>query len=85
MAALSDGAATRMDNRLEARGPPARVLCVTDRHGFSTELTAAGRDLPAAARPAHDAALCRALEEPPLIGELAAPLGTLAKAGEPAP
>ncbi|MEU2435896.1 MarR family winged helix-turn-helix transcriptional regulator [Streptomyces rubradiris] len=84
VAALSDSAATRMVNRLEARGLLARVLCTTDRRGVSTELTAAGRDLLAAARPAHDAALCRALEESPLIGELAALLGSLAEAGRPA-
>ncbi|MFF9019213.1 hypothetical protein [Streptomyces eurythermus] len=35
VAALSGSAATRVVNRLEARGLPARVLCTTDRRGVS--------------------------------------------------
>ncbi|MFI2612540.1 MarR family winged helix-turn-helix transcriptional regulator [Kitasatospora sp. NPDC018619] len=77
VAALSDSAATRMVNRLEQRGLLCRVLCTTDRRGVSTELTEDGRKLLAEAGPAHDAMLCRALEESPLTGELAALLRAL--------
>ncbi|WP_349017191.1 MarR family winged helix-turn-helix transcriptional regulator [Streptomyces luteolus] len=71
VAALSDSAATRMVNRLEERGLLCRVLCTTDRRGVFTELTEDGRKLLAEAGPGHDATLCQALEQSPLIGELA--------------
>jgi DNA-binding MarR family transcriptional regulator len=63
VAALSGSATTRLVNRLEARGLIARVLCDDDRRGIYSELTEAGRELLEAARPAHDAALARALDE----------------------
>ena len=63
VAALSGSAATRLVNRLEARGLIARVLCDDDRRGIYSELTDAGRELLEAARPAHDAVLARTLDE----------------------
>jgi DNA-binding MarR family transcriptional regulator len=73
-AALSPSAATRLVNRLEGRGLLVRVLCQDDRRGIYTELTPAGQDLLAQARPVHDAALVRALgtagETPELSGLL---------------
>jgi DNA-binding MarR family transcriptional regulator len=62
--ALSNSAVTRLVNRLETRGLIARVLCDDDRRGIYSELTDAGRELLEAARPAHDAALGRAMAEP---------------------
>lgn len=62
-AALSPSATTRLVTRLEDRGLLTRVLCADDRRGIYTELTAAGRDLYGRARPVHDAALERALDE----------------------
>jgi DNA-binding MarR family transcriptional regulator len=62
VAALSNSAATRLVNRLESRGLIARILCDDDRRGIYSELTEAGREQLEAARPAHDAALTRALE-----------------------
>jgi DNA-binding MarR family transcriptional regulator len=73
VAALSNSAATRLVNRLEERGLIARILCDDDRRGIYSELTGAGRDLLEAARPAHDAALARVLDEPEvtrLVGAL---------------
>ena len=73
-AALSPSAATRLVNRLEDRGLLTRILCQDDRRGIYTELTAAGREALAAARPVHDEALVRALgiaaETPELSGLL---------------
>jgi DNA-binding MarR family transcriptional regulator len=60
-AALSPSAATRLVNRLEDRGLLTRILCQDDRRGIYTELTDAGREALAAARPVHDEALVRAL------------------------
>jgi DNA-binding MarR family transcriptional regulator len=64
VAALSSSAATRLVNRLEARGLIARVLCDDDRRGIYSELTDAGREALEAARPGHDAALARAMSGP---------------------
>ncbi|WP_413802672.1 MarR family winged helix-turn-helix transcriptional regulator [Streptomyces iranensis] len=61
--ALSPSATTRLVDRMEQQGLLVRHLCPTDRRGISTEASEAGRDLLAAARPVHDAALCEALEE----------------------
>jgi DNA-binding MarR family transcriptional regulator len=75
--ALSPSATTRLVNRMEQQGLLARHLCPTDRRGISTEVSEAGRDLLAVARPVHDAALCEALAEAsalpgsaPLVGLL---------------
>ena len=63
VAALSGSAATRLVNRLEERGLLCRVLCDDDRRGIYSELTEPGRELLERTRPAHDAALQRALDE----------------------
>ncbi len=60
--ALSGSAATRLVNRLEARGLIARILCDDDRRGIYSELTDAGRELLEANRATHDAVLAAALE-----------------------
>src|SRR3954452_20027676 len=69
--ALSPSATTRLVNRLEERGLLTRVLCADDRRGIYTELTADGHRLLDAARPVHDAALARALDEAREVPELA--------------
>lgn len=69
--ALSPSATTRLVNRLEDRGLLTRVLCADDRRGIYTELTDAGSRLLEQARPAHDAALERALAEAQHVPELA--------------
>ena len=61
-AALSASATTRLVNRLEDRGLLTRILCAEDRRGIYTELTAAGRELLASARPTHDEVLESALD-----------------------
>ncbi|MFK4731445.1 MarR family transcriptional regulator [Agromyces mediolanus] len=62
-AALSPSATTRLVNRLEDRGLLTRVLCADDRRGIYTELTPAGRSLYDSARPVHDEALARVLDD----------------------
>ncbi|WP_395244013.1 MarR family winged helix-turn-helix transcriptional regulator [Agromyces sp. MMS24-K17] len=62
-AALSPSATTRLVTRLEDRGLLTRVLCADDRRGIYTELTGPGRDLYRSARPIHDAALERVLDD----------------------
>ncbi|MBN3459446.1 MarR family winged helix-turn-helix transcriptional regulator [Mycolicibacterium sp.] len=62
-AALSSSATTRLVNRLEDRGLLTRILCADDRRGIYTELTPAGVELLAAARPTHDQVLRDALTE----------------------
>jgi DNA-binding MarR family transcriptional regulator len=62
-AALSPSATTRLVNRLEDRGLLTRILCMDDRRGIYTELTAAGQELHDRARPVHDATLERVLAE----------------------
>ncbi|WP_022885669.1 MarR family winged helix-turn-helix transcriptional regulator [Glaciibacter superstes] len=69
--ALSASATTRLVNRLEERGLLTRVLCLDDRRGIYTELTAAGQDLLTDARPTHDATLERALSDARSVPELA--------------
>lgn len=68
--ALSRSATTRLVARLESRGLLSRYLCIDDRRGIYTELTAAGIELLAEARPHHDAALASALTEAEQIPEL---------------
>ena len=70
-AALSSSAATRLVNRLEDRGLLTRILCLDDRRGVYTELTPAGWELLEAARPVHEQALDRALQEARETPELA--------------
>ncbi|MBK4346116.1 MarR family winged helix-turn-helix transcriptional regulator [Lacisediminihabitans changchengi] len=62
-AALSNSATTRLVTRLEDRNLLTRILCVDDRRGIYTELTAAGKRLLAEAKPTHDATLEQALAE----------------------
>ena len=69
--ALSPSATTRLVNRLEDRGLLTRILCADDRRGIYTELTPAGSELLATARPVHDEALECALAEAALLPELA--------------
>ena len=81
--ALSNSAATRLVNRLEARGLIARVLCGDDRRGIYSELTEEGRVVLEAARPAHDETLARVLDaaagEPELAPLVAALRGGAAR------
>ncbi|MER6173348.1 MarR family transcriptional regulator [Streptosporangium sp. NPDC001681] len=70
-AVLSSSATTRLVNRLEDRGLLTRILCQDDRRGIYTELTGPGWELLTRARPAHDAALARALAEAEQTPELA--------------
>lgn len=68
---LSQSATTRLVNRLEDRGLLARTLCKDDRRGIYTEVTPAGHNLLAQARPTHDATVAAALDEAGKIPELA--------------
>ena len=70
-AALSPSATTRLVNRLEDRGLLTRILCMDDRRGIYTELTAAGHDLHDRAKPVHDRTLERVLAEAAEQPELA--------------
>ncbi|RDH12798.1 MarR family winged helix-turn-helix transcriptional regulator [Tsukamurella pulmonis] len=69
-AALSSSATTRLVTRLEERGLLTRILCAADRRGIYTELTPAGWELLAEARPTHERvlrdALADAAEQPEL-------------------
>jgi len=73
---LSQSATTRLVTRLEDRGLLQRYLCPTDRRGIYTEVTPAGHELLAAARPTHDSAVSTALDEAEQVPEL----GPLVKA-----
>ena len=66
----SSSATTRLVNRLEDRALLTRILCADDRRGIYTELTDAGQKLLLAARPVHDEALEKALEEAEAVPEL---------------
>ncbi|OFI38810.1 MarR family transcriptional regulator [Arthrobacter sp. SW1] len=68
--ALSSSATTRLVNRLEDRALLTRILCADDRRGIYTELTDAGQKLLLAARPVHDEALEKALQEAEAVPEL---------------
>jgi DNA-binding MarR family transcriptional regulator len=59
---LSQSATTRLVTRLEERGLLARYLCPTDRRGIYTDVSPAGLELLAAARPTNSAALREALD-----------------------
>ncbi|WP_328475601.1 MarR family transcriptional regulator [Actinoplanes sp. NBC_00393] len=69
-AALSSSATTRLVTRLEERGLLTRILCADDRRGIYTELTKAGQQLLEQARPTHDQALERSLQEATATPEL---------------
>ncbi|NBE56144.1 MarR family winged helix-turn-helix transcriptional regulator [Streptomyces boluensis] len=58
---LSQSATTRLVTRLEDRGLLSRYLCPTDRRGIYTDVSEAGTQLLAAARPTNDGALREAL------------------------
>lgn len=75
--ALSPSATTRLVSRLEDRSLLTRVLCVDDRRGIYTELTAAGRELYERTRPVHDDTLARVLDEASARPELAAMVDAL--------
>ncbi|AXG82079.1 MarR family winged helix-turn-helix transcriptional regulator [Streptomyces paludis] len=77
---LSQSATTRLVTRLEDRGLLARYLCPTDRRGIYTEVSEAGRELLALARPTNDTALREALDAAARIPELA-PLVRTVEAG----
>jgi DNA-binding MarR family transcriptional regulator len=68
---LSQSATTRLVTRLEDRGLLQRYLCPTDRRGIYTEVTPAGHELLAAARPTHDATVSTALDQAEQVPELA--------------
>ncbi|MET0873023.1 MAG: MarR family transcriptional regulator [Paeniglutamicibacter terrestris] len=68
--ALSSSATTRLVTRLEDRALLTRILCMDDRRGIYTELTAAGEALLAEAHPTHDAVLRQALENAARVPEL---------------
>jgi DNA-binding MarR family transcriptional regulator len=70
-AALSSSAASRLVNRLEARGLLTRVLCDEDRRGIYSELTQEGWALLTAARPTHDRVLAATVAEAEQMPELA--------------
>ncbi|MEW9546995.1 MarR family winged helix-turn-helix transcriptional regulator [Nonomuraea sp. NPDC050783] len=75
---LSQSATTRLVTRLENRDLLLRYLCQDDRRGIYSEVTPAGRELLAAARPTHDAVLKEVLAEAaeqPELAPLAAVLG----------
>ncbi|SEP46182.1 MarR family winged helix-turn-helix transcriptional regulator [Amycolatopsis saalfeldensis] len=74
---LSQSATTRLVARLEERGLLSRYLCATDRRGIYTEVTPAGQQLLAAARPTHDSALAAALADAGELPELAPLVGAL--------
>lgn len=69
-AALSSSAITRLVTRLEDRGLLTRILCMDDRRGIYTELTAAGEKLLNEAHPTHDTVLREALENAARVPEL---------------
>ncbi|HEU4949042.1 MAG TPA: MarR family transcriptional regulator [Kribbella sp.] len=81
---LSQSATTRLVNRLEDRGLLQRYLCPTDRRGIYTEVTQAGRDLLAEARPTHDGVLSAALEKAAALPEVAPLVDALAHLALPA-
>ncbi|QFQ31578.1 MarR family transcriptional regulator [Janibacter melonis] len=79
VAALTTGATTRLVGRLESRGLLRRVICASDRRGIYTELTDDGRDLLAAARPVHDAALRACLEDPATVAAVSSAAAAISR------
>ncbi|MCD0449735.1 MarR family transcriptional regulator [Actinocorallia sp. API 0066] len=81
---LSQSATTRLVTRLENRGLLARHLCPTDRRGIYTDVTPAGLELLAEARPTNDRALREALAaaaENPRLAPLVAALAEVPAGG----
>ncbi|GIF15748.1 DNA-binding MarR family transcriptional regulator [Actinoplanes teichomyceticus] len=76
-AALSSSATTRLVTRLEDRGLLTRILCADDRRGIYTELTPAGQQLLAQARPTHDRTLAGSLARAEQLPELQSLVGAL--------
>lgn len=76
---LSQSATTRLVTRMENRGLLSRYLCADDRRGIYTEVTPAGHDLLALARPLHDSTLARALGAAQQLPELAPLVDALAQ------
>lgn len=76
-AALSPSATTRLVTRLEDRRLLRRYLCPDDRRGIYTEVTPAGCELLAKARPDHDRVLADALDAAAEVPELADLAGRL--------
>ena len=68
---LSQSATTRLVTRLEKVGLLKRYLCEDDRRGIYTEVSEAGQQLLARARPTHDTALREAMDEAAEVPELA--------------
>ena len=68
---LSQSATTRLVTRLEKVGLLKRYLCEDDRLGIYTEVSEAGQQLLARARPTHDTALREAMDEAAEVPELA--------------
>ncbi|MEK2472141.1 MULTISPECIES: MarR family winged helix-turn-helix transcriptional regulator [Streptomyces] len=60
---LSQSATTRLVTRLEDRGLLSRYLCPTDRRGIYTDVTDDGLRLLEEARPTHNTALRKALDQ----------------------
>ncbi|GGX44615.1 MarR family winged helix-turn-helix transcriptional regulator [Streptomyces noursei] len=60
---LSQSATTRLVTRLEDRGLLSRHLCPTDRRGIHTDVTDDGLRLLEEARPTHNTALRKALDQ----------------------
>ncbi|RSS56158.1 MarR family winged helix-turn-helix transcriptional regulator [Streptomyces sp. WAC06614] len=81
---LSQSATTRLVTRLEDRGLLSRYICDTDRRGIYTNVSEAGLDLLAAARPTNDHALREALSAAATDPELEPLVQALENAHRPA-
>ncbi|MCM2418015.1 MarR family transcriptional regulator [Streptomyces sp. RKAG293] len=81
---LSQSATTRLVSRLEDRGLLSRYLCPTDRRGIYTNVSEAGLQLLAEARPTNDAALREALDEAAKNPELTPLANAVESLGAPA-
>ncbi|MFM9368975.1 MarR family winged helix-turn-helix transcriptional regulator [Streptomyces sp. Da 82-17] len=82
---LSQSATTRLVTRLEDRGLLSRYLCPTDRRGIYTDVSEAGAQLLAEARPTNDKALREALDEAAQNPELAQLVRAVEELNAPAP
>ncbi|MEU0524878.1 MarR family winged helix-turn-helix transcriptional regulator [Streptomyces niveus] len=81
---LSQSATTRLVTRLEDRGLLTRYLCPTDRRGIYTDVSEAGLQLLAGARPTNDTALREALDAAAANPELAPLVRTVEELRVPA-
>ncbi|MDI3402736.1 MarR family winged helix-turn-helix transcriptional regulator [Streptomyces cavernicola] len=82
---LSQSATTRLVTRLEDRGLLSRYLCPTDRRGIYTDVSEAGAQLLAEARPTNDTALREALDAAAQNAELAPLVKAVESLNAPAP